>query len=306
MKIVQVENLVKKFGEVVAVNGLSFDVEEGEIFGLIGPDGAGKTTTLRILSGVMELTSGSVEISGVKIPGGEEKVKEFIGYMPQKFSLYPDMTVDENVDFFAQIYGIKKDILNERLKPLLNMTRLDKFRDRLAEKLSGGMKQKLALMATLIHRPKLLILDEPTTGVDPVSRREFWEILREIASEGITVIISTPYMDEAQWCSRIGLIFNGSMLMSGKPSSLIDEFNGIVMEGDQQIINNNLKETLKDSGLLNIRVIARKVRMIFETKDFLTSSIKDMIDKFNLTQVKPTIEDIFIAGIITAGKKRQG
>jgi ABC-2 type transport system ATP-binding protein len=303
---VQVENLVKKFGEVVAVNGLSFDVEEGEIFGLIGPDGAGKTTALRILSGVMELTSGSVEISGVKIPGGEEKVKEFIGYMPQKFSLYPDMTVDENVDFFAQIYGIEKDLLNERLKPLLNMTRLDKFRDRLAEKLSGGMKQKLALMATLIHRPKLLILDEPTTGVDPVSRREFWEILREIALEGITVIISTPYMDEAQWCSRTGLIFNGSMLMSGKPSSLIDEFNGIVMEGEQQIINNNLKETLKDSGLLNIRVIARKVRMIFKSKDFLTSSVKDMIDKFNLTQVKPTIEDIFIAGIIAAGKKRQG
>ena len=179
--IIETKGLKKAFKEVKAVDGLDLEVRQGEIYGLIGPDGAGKTTTLRLLAGLMTPTAGSIKVLGFSLPKEAEALKENIGYMPQKFSLYTDLSVDENMKFFSDVFQIDRDTLNKRLDPLLKMTRLEPFRNRLAGDLSGGMKQKLSLMCTLIHRPKLLILDEPTTGVDPVSRREFWEILHRRA-----------------------------------------------------------------------------------------------------------------------------
>ncbi len=228
--VIQVKELVKKFKDIIAVDKLSFEVMAGEIFGLIGPDGAGKTTTLRILSGIMLPGAGSVEVLGFKLPQGAEGLKEHIGYMCQKFSLYTDLTVEENIRFFADVYNIEKDTLDKRLGPLLDMTRLEPFKDRQAGKLSGGMKQKLALICTLIHRPKILFLDEPTTGVDPVSRRDFWEILQQIHSEGVTIVVSTPYMDEAEQCSRIGLMFKGKIISSDTPKNMKKALDGVVLE----------------------------------------------------------------------------
>jgi ABC-2 type transport system ATP-binding protein len=228
--IISVSNLRKKFKDIIAVDGLDFTVNKGEIFGLIGPDGAGKTTTLRILSGIMKPGSGDVMVLGRSIPGEAEGIKEHIGYMCQKFSLYVDLTVEENIRFFADIFRIEKAALGTRLEPLLKMTRLAPFKDRLAGNLSGGMKQKLALICTLIHRPEVLFLDEPTTGVDPVSRREFWEILQQIHSEGVTIVVTTPYMDEAEQCSRIGLMFKGHIIATDSPRNMKKAFTSAVLE----------------------------------------------------------------------------
>ncbi|MBN1823468.1 MAG: ABC transporter ATP-binding protein [Endomicrobiales bacterium] len=219
-KIVEVTDLKKHFGQTRAVDGVTFDVRSGEIFGIIGPDAAGKTTTLRILSGIMDQTSGRCSVLGNELPKKAEEVKKNIGYMSQKFNLYPDLTVEENIEFFSDIFLTDRKTLSKRIEPLLRMTRLSDFTKRLAGNLSGGMKQKLALICTLIHRPKLLILDEPTTGVDPVSRREFWEILHEILLEGVTVLICTPYMDEAEWCTRVALMHNGKVLAVDTPPGL--------------------------------------------------------------------------------------
>lgn len=228
--VIEVKGLTKKFKDITAVDGLDFSVAKGEIFGLIGPDGAGKTTTLRILAGIMLPGAGNVEVLGFKLPQGAEGMKEHIGYMCQKFSLYTDLTVEENIRFFADVYNIDKQTLETRLGPLLDMTRLAPFKDRQAGKLSGGMKQKLALICTLIHRPKILFLDEPTTGVDPVSRRDFWEILQQIHSDGVTIVVSTPYMDEAEQCSRIGLMFKGKIISSDTPKNMKKRLDGVVLE----------------------------------------------------------------------------
>jgi ABC-2 type transport system ATP-binding protein len=228
--VIEVKGLIKKFKDITAVDGLDFSVAKGEIFGLIGPDGAGKTTTLRILAGIMLPGAGSVEVLGFNLPQGAEGLKEHIGYMCQKFSLYTDLTVEENIRFFADVYNIEKETLDTRLGPLLDMTRLEPFKDRQAGKLSGGMKQKLALICTLIHRPKILFLDEPTTGVDPVSRRDFWEILQQIHSDGVTIVVSTPYMDEAEQCSRIGLMFKGKIISSDTPKNMKKGLDGVVLE----------------------------------------------------------------------------
>lgn len=222
--IISVSGLKKSFKNVTAVDGLSFSVNRGEIFGLIGPDGAGKTTTLRVLAGLMKPGGGNITVLGRKMPGEAEGVKEHAGYMCQKFSLYRDLTAGENIKFFADIYGIPEKTLDERLMPLLSMTRLEPFKDRLAGKLSGGMKQKLALICTLIHRPEILFLDEPTTGVDPVSRREFWEILQQIHAQGVTIMVTTPYMDEAEQCGRIGLMFKGKIIALDSPRNLKKSF----------------------------------------------------------------------------------
>ncbi len=298
--IVKVQDLKKYFGNIKAVDGISFEVKKGEIFGLIGPDGAGKTTTLRILTGLLNINSGEVQVAGFYLPQDSEKVKENIGYMPQKFSLYNDLTVKENISFFAEIFEIDKKILMERMEPLLEMTRLHPFSDRLTGNLSGGMKQKLALMCTLIHRPKILILDEPTIGVDPVSRREFWEILQNIVAEGITVILSTPYMDEAEWCTHIGLIFKGKILQIDTPKNLKKQFPFNVFEIElknnrEKVIEkiNNIKE------IVDAKILGKKIRVITKIDEIVFNLKKDFYDAIELKKVEPVIEDIFITKIKT-------
>lgn len=220
---IEVQGLTKQYPSqkyAKAIQELSFSVPEGQLFGLIGPDGAGKTTTLRILSSVMEPTSGSATVAGFDIRKQAGKVRPLIGYMPQNFSLYPDLSVIENLNFFADLNNVRGNGRAERMKEMLAFTRLDRFQSRRAANLSGGMKKKLALACALIHSPKVLLLDEPSTGVDPVSRRELWVMLAEVVAQGVTVIVSTPYMDEADRCSQVGILYMGRLLRSGAPDEL--------------------------------------------------------------------------------------
>lgn len=221
-------SLSKVFGEIRAVNNLSMSVGAGEMFGIVGPDGAGKTTTIRMLCGILAPTSGTANVLGLDIIEESDRLKRQIGYLSQRFSLYGDLTVDENIEFFAGINGVED--FKEQRNALLEFTRLTPFRDRLGEKLSGGMKQKLALACTLIHTPSVIFLDEPTTGVDPVSRRDFWKILQSLLKSGITIVMSTPYLDEAERCTRVALMNQGSAMKIDTPAGIKKAMHGEVCE----------------------------------------------------------------------------
>jgi len=224
------DGLCRRYGRTTAVDRLSLRVTRGEVFGLVGPDGAGKTTLLRMLAGVLDPTEGRAVVAGADVRTEPEPLRARIGYMPQAFSLYRDLTVRENLRFFAEAYLVPTAELAPRFERLLAFSRLGPFADTLAEHLSGGMRQKLALAATLIHEPQVLLLDEPTTGVDPVSRREFWTILYELNRRGTTVLIATPYMDEADRCTRIGFIYDGRLLSVGTPADMKAHMQGTVVE----------------------------------------------------------------------------
>jgi ABC-2 type transport system ATP-binding protein len=226
--LVRVDALTRRFGDLVAVDDLSFEVNRGEMFGLIGPDGAGKTTTLRVILGLLASHGGSVRTCGLDPWKEGAALAKKCGYLSQRFSLYGDLSVDENVSFFAEIHGVRG--WQARRDELLDMLRMTPFRDRLADRLSGGMKQKLALACTLIHTPELLVLDEPTTGVDPVSRRDFWKILARLQREGLTLLLTTPYLDEAERCQRVALIDHGRLLTVDAPDALRAEARGVVLE----------------------------------------------------------------------------
>ncbi len=238
--IIQTENLTRKFGNLVAVDRLNLEIRHGEIFGLVGPDGAGKTTTIRMLAAIMDPTEGSANVAGFDTVKQAEDIKHRIGYMAQQFNLYGDLSVQENLDFFADIFSVRGRERKERIAQLLQFARLTEFTSRRAGHLSGGMKKKLALACSLIHRPEILYLDEPTTGVDPVSRREFWDILSELHIEGVTILVSTPYMDEAERCSRVGLMYQGQLIVCDTPKQV----KGLV-EGD--LIE--LRPVAKDRGV---------------------------------------------------------
>ncbi len=217
---IEVRGLVKQYGRVTAVNGLDLTVPAGSIYGLLGPDGAGKTTTLRCLVGSITFQAGTARVHGLPLPRDVERIRPMIGYMPQRFALYPDLTLDENLNFFADLYQVSRRDRAERVPALMAFTRLAGHNRKLASQLSGGMKQKLALCTVLVHRPQVLLLDEPSTGVDPVSRREFWEILLELKKEGVAILVTTPYMDEAEKCDRIGMMAQGRLLIEGTPAAL--------------------------------------------------------------------------------------
>ncbi len=217
---IQAEKLTKTFGDVTAVDGLNLAIRPGEIFGLIGPDGAGKTTTIRLLAAVMVPSDGRALVGGFDTVRQAEDIRKIIGYMPQHFSLYGDLTVLENLNFFADVFGVRGRERREQIDRLLAFARLEEFTDRRAAHLSGGMQKKLALACALIHRPRILFLDEPTTGVDPISRREFWDILSDLHVQGVTLFVSTPYMDEAEHCSRVGLMFRGQIIERGTPDEI--------------------------------------------------------------------------------------
>ncbi len=225
---INVNNIVKNYGNVRALNGISFDVNNAEMFGLVGPDGAGKTTSIRLLCGLLTPNSGSAELFGLDLAKDRNKIQKEIGYLSQKFSLYGDLTIDENIEFFANLHGVKD--YKSRRDELLEFTRLSPFRSRLADNLSGGMKQKLALACTLIHKPKIIFLDEPTTGVDPVSRRDFWKILSNLQKDGVTIFMSTPYLDEAERCNRVVLLNNGEVLSFDTPKNVKASIKKTIVE----------------------------------------------------------------------------
>jgi ABC-2 type transport system ATP-binding protein len=221
--IIEAKQLTRKFGELLAVDRLDLTVEAGEIFGLVGPDGAGKTTTLRMLCGLLDPTGGSATVAGHDVARESQAVKDQIGYMAQRFGLYADLTVEENMEFYGDLFGIVGEERERLTAELLRMTRMEPFRGRQAGKLSGGMKQKLALMCTLLHRPQILFLDEPTNGVDPVSRRDFWTILYQLLKEGISIFMATAYLDEAERCNRVGLMHKGRLIRCSAPDVMKKE-----------------------------------------------------------------------------------
>jgi len=230
MVTIKAQGLTKKFNSVTAVDNLNLEIEEGEIFGLVGPDGAGKTTTMRLLTGILEPTSGEAWVFGKHIVKESETLKDYIAYMSQRFGLYEDLTVMENLNFYADIFGVP---IKERVKiinRLMDFSGLAPFKKRLARNLSGGMKQKLGLSCALIHTPKVLFLDEPTSGVDPVSRRDFWQILYQLLKENVTILFSTSYLDEAERCRRVGLIHKGRLLKCDIPANIKKERNAKTLE----------------------------------------------------------------------------
>jgi ABC-2 type transport system ATP-binding protein len=225
---IEIQGLAKSYGRVRAIDGLDLSIDPGELFALVGPDGAGKTTTIRIACGILKPDAGRVLVFGHDLAREPAWIKANVGYFSQRFTLYGDLTVDENIEFFARIHGVAD--FREKREQLLSFTRLVPFRRRLADRLSGGMKQKLALACTLIHAPRVVLLDEPTTGVDPVSRREFWLILAELLHQGITILMSTPYLDEAERATRVGLMHEGRLLAVDRPARIQESMRGSVLE----------------------------------------------------------------------------
>jgi ABC-2 type transport system ATP-binding protein len=263
-QMISIDNLTKQFGVTTAIKNLSLTVNAGEVFGLIGPDGAGKTTTLRVTSTAMNPTSGHVTVGGVDTMRDPEAVKKMIGYMPQRFALYSDLTVIENLNFFADVFGSPRAQRAELIARLLGFARLTEFQTRLARNLSGGMQKKLALAATLMHRPRVLLLDEPTTGVDPVSRRQFWDLLTEIHLQGVTIVITTPYLDEAERCTRVGLMYRGKLIACDDPRKLRDEMGAVVLEArsGQAIRARKLIET--SEGILAVSTHGDLLRVLVD------------------------------------------
>jgi len=301
--IIKIDSFSKSYHKIQAVNSINLEIKKGEMFGLVGPDGAGKSTTIRTLCGLINPDSGNITMLGFDIKSSKREIQKEIGYLSQKFSLYGDLTIDENIEFFAEIHNIKdyKDRRNE----LLDFTRLTKFRDRLADQLSGGMKQKLALASALIHKPKIIFLDEPTTGVDPVSRRDFWKILSKLIQEGITIVMATPYLDEAERCHTVAMMNKGEIIAVDSPKEIKKLIKRDVIEivcspaKEAYSLLNNYKDY--DAQLfgdrINIVVNNYENDMQYFEKLFRDSNIQ-IIDYRKIT---PSLENVFIHLITKAG-----
>jgi drug efflux transport system ATP-binding protein len=292
--IIQAENLTRIFGHVTAVDHLTLEVAEGEIFCLVGPDGAGKTTTMRLLCGLMNATDGRAVVVGHDVARDLDQVKDQIGYMAQRFGLYTDLTVQENMDFYADLFGIIGREREELTTRLLRMTRMEPFRQRPAGKLSGGMKQKLALMCTLLHKPRVLFLDEPTNGVDPVSRRDFWAILYQLVKEGLTVFVTTAYLDEAERANRVGFMHHGRLIRLDTPAALKQGLT----TGCYRITsadNRKTREILElQPGVLAVQPMGAEMHLFIEPG--ITSPEKlASATPFEYHEIEPSLEDVFIA-----------
>ena len=297
--VISVKDLKKSFGSTVAVDEMSFEVREGEIFGLLGPDGAGKTTTMRILTGIMDCDGGSAEVVGYDVAKQAELIKLHIGYMPQRFSLYGDLTVEENLMFFARLYQVPEQERREKEASLLEFSRLTPYRKRLAQNLSGGMKQKLALACTLIHTPKVLFLDEPTTGVDPVSRREFWRILYDLLRQGVTLIVSTPYMDEAERCSRVALIDKGKLVVCDTPENLKQQLIGEIVEIVASPIREAFAVAQPFPNITDVRMFGDRLHVRMQNAEttlpgLLEQLNNEKIDVQSSRTISPGLEDVFM------------
>jgi ABC-2 type transport system ATP-binding protein len=296
----------KKYGQVVALQDLSMSVERGEMFGLIGPDGAGKTTTIRLLCGLLKPDSGSVRVLDRDPVKDHLHVTQSLGYLSQRFSLYGDLTIDENMAFFAEIHGLKMSdpAIEERRRRLLDLTQLTPFRARLADQLSGGMKQKLALACTLIHEPQVILLDEPTTGVDPVSRREFWKLLSEFLTHGITILMATPYLDEAERCSRVALVHEGRLLALDRPANLRASLPGEVMEVVAEDRDRTTRALELLPGVVDVQVFGERAHARLEPgsplgdPERLRAALRQgSIEPESVRRVPTSLEDVFIARV---------
>ena len=297
---IKTENLTKRFGDIVAVDSLNLVVARGELFGLIGPDGAGKTTTMRMLTAVMEPTAGDAWVMERHTVREAEAIKDEIGYMSQRFGLYPDLTVLENIHFYADIYGVSKKGRNEKIESLLAFSNLTPFSKRLAGKLSGGMKQKLGLACALVHTPKVLFLDEPTNGVDPVSRRDFWRILYQLLTEGVTIFVATAYLDEADRCNRVGLIHKGRLLACDTPDILRELMEGSILEirsGDLRKSARLLRDAIPST---TVGLFGDRLHMVTDAPEKgreLVAAIlkKNGLELIGIKEIEPSLEDVFVS-----------
>jgi ABC-2 type transport system ATP-binding protein len=296
-RAVDIDRLTKTYGSLTAVDGISFSVEEGEMFCLVGPDGAGKTTTLRMLCGLLPPTSGGGSVLGCDLRTQTSKLQRKIGYLSQKFSLYGDLTVDENIEFFAEINEVFD--FRARRDELLAFTRLEPFRDRLAEQLSGGMKQKLALACTLVHQPKIIFLDEPTTGVDPVSRRDFWKILSDLLHRNITIVMSTPYLDEAERCSRVALMHRGRLMVVDEPRAVKALMHGAIFEVVCDRIRDAAALLAGAPGVTDVQVFGDRLNVVVGGEDaappLLAALAGAGVAVADSRFIHPTLENVFIS-----------
>ena len=298
---VRVRDLRKRFGEVTALDGLSFEVAPGEIFGLVGPDGAGKTTALRILASIMDPDSGEASVLGADVTREPDRVKDSIAYMSQRFGLYPDLSVLENLTFYADLFGVTGRQRDERIERLLDFSNMSPFKSRRAGKLSGGMKQKLGLACALIHSPRVLLLDEPTNGVDPLSRRDFWRILYDLLSEGVTIIVSTAYLDEAERCSRVGLLHQGRLIACDTPEALRRLLPEQTLE--LRTDNNRAAARLLGGRLTEARSVAPfgdRIHVVTADADSAEKAVgeilgRESIELLSIQKVEPALESVFIA-----------
>ncbi|MGD1046533.1 MAG: ABC transporter ATP-binding protein [Bacteroidota bacterium] len=299
------DQVVKTFGagreeRVVAVDHLSIKIEQGEIFSLVGPDGAGKTTTIRMMCGVLAPTDGKISLMGFDIKTQKDEIKKRIGYLSQRFSLYQDLTIDENIDFFAEIHKVRK--YKDRKEELLQFTRLTAFRGRLAGQLSGGMKQKLALACTLIHTPEIIFLDEPTTGVDPVSRRDFWKILSSLLKSGITIVICTPYLDEAERSTRVAMMNQGKILKCDTPEAIKSSFHAEVVEVVCDDVHRAAEILSRSFERNDIQLFGDRLHILVKDAKNEESDIRrllkaERIAVLSYRMIPPSLEDVFIASL---------
>ncbi|MDD5691819.1 MAG: ABC transporter ATP-binding protein [Candidatus Omnitrophica bacterium] len=300
---VGVKDLEKKFGDFTAVNKISFDVRRGEIFGFLGPNGAGKSTTIRMLCGIISPTSGSGQVGGYDIIKEQPKIKEHIGYMSQKFSLYNDLSVEENINFYSGIYKIPKADKKERFNMAIRSAGLEGMESALTSTLAGGWKQRLALGCALLHKPGIIFLDEPTSGVDPITRANFWGVIKELAAGGVTVFVTTHYMDEAENCNRMVLIYHGTIIASGTP----EEMKTTVMKNEVlEITLSDSKDWLeKISGIEGVKeaalfgsdihaVVYDSAKAISAIKEFLQ---REKVEDFDVRKILPSLEDVFVSSI---------
>jgi ABC-2 type transport system ATP-binding protein len=298
--IIDCRHLTRRFGKVIAVDGLELSIGRGEIFGLIGPDGAGKTTAIRLLAAVMLPSEGEASVLGFDTRRQAERLRQAVGYMPQRFSLYGDLTVLENLSFFADLFGVRGAARRQRIEELLGFARLTEFTSRRAAALSGGMQKKLALACTLIHSPQVIFLDEPTTGVDPISRREFWDILGNLHVAGVTIFVSTPYMDEAERCSRVGLMYAGRLIECDTPDALRRLAPGelLAVWTPQVIAARALVRTLP--GVLEVQTYGDLLHVFVadagDAAPRLAAAMTDAgIPVTEIRRTKPRVEEVFIS-----------
>jgi ABC-2 type transport system ATP-binding protein len=308
--VIETHGLTKRFRKVIAVEGLNLSVRRGEIFGLLGPDGAGKTTTIRMLCAIMDPSEGSARVAGFDTKRESEQIKKRIGYMAQQFSLYGDLTVLENLTFFADIFEVGRKEREERIERLLDFARLTEFKGRRAAHLSGGMQKKLALACTLIHQPEIIFLDEPTTGVDPVSRREFWDILTELHLQGVTLFVSTPYMDEAERCSRVGLMFEGNVIICDTPERIKALVEGELLELRPDRLREAGRVIEGLPGVLEVQTYGELLHVFVGDAERSTSVIQAALAEagiavHGLRQTRPRMEEAFISLIRRRSSEEQ-
>jgi len=310
-KAVVVENLERRFGSFIAVNRVSFDVAKGEIFGFLGPNGAGKSTTIRMLCGLLAPTGGSGIVAGFDIRTQSEKIKANIGYMSQKFSLYDDLTVEENINFYSGIYRIPREMKKERKEWVIEMAGLTEHRHSRTSILSGGWKQRLALGCAVLHEPPIIFLDEPTSGVDPISRRQFWDLIYELSGKGVTIFVTTHYMDEAEYCDRLGLIYRGELIAIGTPEVLkTEQMHADVLEVQSSRPQEAMELVAKLPDVKEVALFGKRLHVVTESYESARQSIHAALSEHGypvekVERIVPSMEDVFVSLIESRDRAEQ-